>query len=97
MQKIVIFLSAVTRLDFQSIVIDVDCVNVKIARSLKFQKIFCLKNAATNNGDMLLILSMIFLKFLTFLLIFLLIINLSVKRLKIKILFFMPKRRIRLY
>ena len=49
MQRTVIFLSAVTRLDFQSIMIDVDCVNVKIARCLKFQKIFCLKNAATNN------------------------------------------------
>ena len=46
MQKIVIFLSAVTRLDFQSIVIDVDCVNIKIARCLKFQKIFYLKKCS---------------------------------------------------
>ena len=53
-----------------------------MVKCLKSQKIFYLKNVTTNNGDMLLILFMIFLKCLNFLLIFLLIFGLSVKKLK---------------
>ena len=68
-------LNAVTVLNFQSIVVDVDCGNVKIVKCLKLQKIFCLKNAATNNGNILLILFMIFLNCLIILLIFLVICN----------------------
>ena len=50
--------------------VDADCGNVKIVKCLRLQKIFCLKNAATNNGDILLISFMIFLNCLIIILIF---------------------------